>query len=396
MRETLLRERGGRLRVTALTGIRSEYDLLYPLLAAMRRDRAFAPSVIACGAHLTPLHRYSVRLIEHDGFRITARIKSHGLSDSVVDRVKATGRLIAGLGPALDAAAPDLLLVLGDREEALAGAVAAGYMNIPVVHIGGGDDTRPAGGDVDEQARHAATKLSHVHLTVAPEHSARVVRLGEERWRVHTIGNPGLDRLRLEPRLPAAKLARAVGAAALRPYAVVIYHALSSTMERSAAEMGFCLDAALEAGLEVFAGAPNSDPGFRDVLAAVEKRRSHPRLHLYRNLPRAEFTALLRGATVLVGNSSLGLHEAGYLGLPCVNVGERQRGRLAGPNVLFVPGTASAVRAAVRRAAFDPAFRRKAARGGSPYGDGHAVERALRVLKNLPGRSRLLAKRITY
>ncbi len=156
------------------------------------------------------------------------------------------------------------------------------------------------------------------------------------------------------------------------------------------------LDAALETGLVVYAGAPNSDPGYRSVLAEIRRRSGHPRLRAYRNLPRPEFTALLRGARALIGNSSLSLHEGAYLGLPCVNVGERQRGRLAGPNVQFTKAEPAAVRRALRRALFDEAYRARVRRAKPLYGDGRMVERALRILKNLPARRRLLAKAITY
>jgi GDP/UDP-N,N'-diacetylbacillosamine 2-epimerase (hydrolysing) len=393
---TLLKEAGGRLRVLALTGIRSDYDLLYPLLKALREDGSFDLGVVACGAHLTPLHDYSIRNIEKDGFRIVGRIKNLVLSESRGERVKSCGRLLSGLGEVLAKEKPDLLIILGDREEPLMGAVAASYLSVPVVHLCGGDDTHPPGGNVDEEVRHAITKLSHVHLTMAAEHSRRVLRLGEEPWRVQTVGNPGLDRLRAEPVLSRAALAREIGPAALKEYLVVIHHSRSAAVASAAAEMKVVLSSSLATGLEVFVSAPNSDPGSESILKVMAAYRKNPRVHLYKNYPRSIFTALLRHARCLVGNSSLGLHEAPFIGLPCVNVGDRQKGRLKGANIEFVPATARPTLAAIRKAAFDEAYRARVKRGRSPYGDGRMVARALRILKHLPPKAALLAKRITF
>lgn len=378
-----------KIKVLALTAIRSEYDLLYPLLKAMKKDRAFQVGVIAAGAHLTSLHRSSVRRIEADGFPIVARVRNFtpgARANTTAGRVEGAARLLGALAKVLEREKPDLLLYLGDREEPLMAAVAAAYMGVPSVHLGGGDHTSPAGGDVDEEARHATSKLSHVHLTTAPAHARRLLAMGEEAWRVKTVGNPGLDRLRESAAAPR------VGA----PYVVVIHHAVSSARAEAPAELALCLEESLAAGVEVFVGAPNSDPGYADLQRVVKKHSKDPRVHAYRNLPREEFTSLLKGARAVVGNSSLGLLEASFIGLPCVNVGERQRGRLAGLNVQFVGASRAAVRRALRKALFDSAYRARVRRAGSPYGDGRTAARVVRFLKTLPSRSKLLAKTITY
>jgi GDP/UDP-N,N'-diacetylbacillosamine 2-epimerase (hydrolysing) len=378
-----------KMKVLALTAIRSEYDLLYPLLKAMRKDKAFSVGVIAAGAHLTSLHRRSVRQIEADGFRIAARIRNFtpgARANTTAGRVEGAARLLGALAKVLEREKPDLLLYLGDREEPLMAAVAAAYMGVPSVHLGGGDHTAPKGGDVDEEARHATSKLSRVHLTTAKAHAERLRRMGEEPWRIKTVGNPGLDRLRESSAAPRA------GA----PYVVVIHHAVSSARAEAPAELALCLAESLAAGVEVFVGAPNSDPGYADLQRIVKKYSNDPRVHLYRNLPREEFTSLLKGAKAVVGNSSLGLLEASFIGLPCVNVGERQRGRIAGLNVQFVDASRSAVRRALRKALFDGVYRARVRRARSPYGDGRTAARVIRFLKTLPPKARLLAKTNTY
>ncbi|MEO5332548.1 MAG: UDP-N-acetylglucosamine 2-epimerase [Magnetococcus sp. YQC-5] len=394
---TLLQERGGCIKVLALTGIRSEYDLLYPLVSALQADPAFELGVIACGAHLTHLHCESVRQIEADGFVIVERIENLIHSSSRVGKVKSTGLLIEALGQTLGREQPDLLLTLGDREEPLAGGLAGLYLGIPVVHLAGGDNTWPVDGDPDEPVRHAATKLSHVHLTMNEAHAERVRALGEEPWRVFAVGSGGVDRLRTEPVVSREVLCQRVGAGASREYVILIYHSLLDEQFRQGGEhVRLCLEACIASGLHVFVGAPNSDPGSWEIQQVIDEYAAHAQVTIYRNLERIFFSALLRYARCLVGNSSLAFHEAPFLGLPAVNIGERQRGRLNAGNVLCVPLERDTVETAIRRSALDQEYRQTIQPGNTLYGDGFMARRSVEILKNLPGKRKLLAKTLVY
>lgn len=386
----------GPVRVVALTGIRSEWDLLQPVLAALRNEPDFAVSVIAAGAHLSPVHDHSVNQIVNDGFDIRATIENLSPDDSAAGKSTSAARLLLGLTDALDADDVDLLVVLGDREEALMGALAGTYLRIPVVHLAGGDHTHPVGGNLDEEIRHATTKLAHVHLTMAEAHSDRVRRLGEEPWRVHTVGSAGLDKLRTTPRLDVDALAELLGDGVRGDYAVVIHHPVHSDETAGAAEIDLILRHLVNAEIEAFVGAPNTDAGSHAISAAIERWADEPTVHVYRNLPRVPFVSLLAGAAVLVGNSSLGLHEAPYLGLPVVNVGERQRGRLAAGNVQWVDADDAALGDAVQRAVRDPSYRASLRAVDPLYGDGHTAEKVVAVLRSLPDRAALLDKNLTY
>ena len=392
----LIRECAGQLRIMALTGIRSEYDLLFPLLQALERSEAVALGVIVSGAHLTDLHDHSVRQIERDGFRIVERIENLFHSNTHLGKLKSAAALMTALGQTLTRERPDLLLLLGDREEAIAGCLAGTYLGIPLVHLAGGDNTTPAGGVADESIRHAATKLSHVHLAMTGEHAERILRLGEEPWRVHAVGSGGVDRLRLEPGLSPEAMRRLLGEGVDRDYAVLIHHPLGFAHRTGDPTFKNGLEGTLAAGCHVFLGAPNSDPGAQEIEAVMRDYRDHPGVTQYRNLPRDAFITLLRGARCLVGNSSLAFHEAAFLGLPAVNVGERQKGRLSAGNVRFVDGDPEAVRAAVAHAAFDAEYRGGIPRGNTLYGDGHMAERSLKILLSLPVKGVLTAKKMTY
>lgn len=387
------------VKVLALTAIRSEYDLLYPLMRGLQADPDFEVGFIVVGAHLTPLHDHSIRLIEADGFDIVAKIENFQFNESgntVNSRVKSAARLLDGLSDALTSANPDFLVYLGDREEPLMAAVACNYLGIPSIHIAGGDNAHPVGGDVDEEARHATTKLSHIHLTMTEAHTRRILQMGEEPWRIRTVGNPGLDRLRTEPEITSGDMVAALGPKANGNYIVLVYHAVSSAVGQAPNELRTTIEECIATGHNVFIGAPNNDPGYADLMRVTESFREHERLHIYKNLPRSIFTTMLKRAQAIVGNSSLGLLEAGFIGVPAINVGERQRERLAGINVQFVDGDSVNIRAALQTALFDATYREKVHRADSIYGDGFMVDRSIQFIKSLPERSSLLAKRISY
>lgn len=392
---TLLTECRGSIKVLALTGIRSEYDLFFPLLKQLDADPSFKLGVIVCGAHLTDLHKQSVEQIELDGFWIAERLETLLHSNSRMGKVKSSGGLLTALAQTLEREKPDLLLVLGDREEPLMGSLSGLYLGIPVVHLAGGDSI--LGGCPDEWTRHATTKMSHIHLTMCSEHSQRLLGMGEEPWRVHTVGSGGVDRLRLQPSLSKEDLYEKVGEGVLADYGVLIVHALMDNhCEEGGEQVKICLEASLKSGLNLFVGAPNSDPGYQSVNQVIQEFSQRPEVTLYHNLPRSLFINLLRQAKCLIGNSSLAFHEAAFLGLPAVNVGDRQQGRLSAGNVSSVPFDADLVFKAVQKAAFDPDYRSGIRKGNTLYGDGYMAGRSVDILKQLPGKLRLLKKRMTY
>lgn len=383
-------------KLLALTGIRSEYDLLYPLLKEIHGDNELELGVIVAGAHLSPLHNFSVKQIEEDGFSIVERIDNLLYSDRVSAKAKSASILMQTLTQTLDREKPDYLIVLGDREESIIGALTAGYMNIPVIHLAGGDHTNPIGGNIDEQVRHATTKLSHIHFTMRQEHTERILKLGEESWRVHTVGSGGIDRIRMIPNFSREELSNALGSEIKNDYAVVIHHPLNSQMEMGAQELELIFESLLEKNLSIFVGYPNSDPGFESLVKVIQKYEQQENIITYKNLNRLLFINLLRHAKVLVGNSSLGLHEAPYLCLPTINVGERQKGRLAGKNVQFIDVNQAELREALQKALTDSMYKEEIIQHRYIYGDGHMAQRCVDIIKKLPKREVILAKKLTY
>jgi len=391
--DSLINECNGRVKVMAVTGIRSEYDLMYPLLDELHRSDYFDLSVVVTGCHLTALHNYSVSEVEKDGFFIAARIQTDIAMDDSGHRVKACAQLMTSLAAVVSKHRPDMLLVLGDREEPLVTAMVGNYMAVPVIHLAGGDSTIPEGGNVDEQARHATTKLSHLHLAMTGMHKSRILQLGEENWRVHSVGSGGVDRLRLTPVLTKSELAVRSGLTVQHRYAVLIHHPLNGQNELAIEEIKAAVIAAKDEGLHLIIGAPNSDPGSAAVFQYIQSLHD---IELYYNLPRVEFINLLRHAEVLLGNSSLAFHEADYLGLPALNIGARQTGRLHSGQVVFTDSTIASVKKALTYVLHDSDFRSHLKEGVSFYGDGYMAEKSLQILLQLPIKSKLIAKHLTY
>ena len=191
-------------KITVITGTRAEYGLLYPVMRAIQDNPKLNLSIIATGMHLSPGHGYTVKEIENDGFKVDVAVDMLLSNDTGVSIVKSLGIGMIGIAQALEQIKTDIVLVLGDRGEPLAAAIAALHMNIPIAHIHGGDTM--TGGVIDSSIRHSITKFAHIHFPATEESAARIKKLGEEPWRIHTVGAPGLDTILNTELLPKEQL----------------------------------------------------------------------------------------------------------------------------------------------------------------------------------------------
>lgn len=366
-------------RVAVVTVGRSDYGILRPVLAAVEAEPALELFLVVAGAHLSAAHGATVSEVEADGFAVGARVPMLGDEDTPLASAQALGRGVAGFAEAFAAAQPDIVLVLGDRVETLAAAVAATPLTIPVAHVHGGETTE---GAIDDAIRHATTKLSHLHFAATEEYAARLVAMGEEPWRVTVSGAPALDNLAsldgaaAEPPVP-------------EPFLLVTWHPVTLAGE----PVGELLGALGDVDMSVVFTHPNADPGRREIVDAIEAfATSHERAAVVASLGTRAYFGLMRRAAAMVGNSSSGIIEAPSFELPVVNVGDRQRGRVRAANVVDVPPERTAIAAAVRTAT-SPEFRAGLRGLRNPYGDGHAAARIAAALRDAPPRAALLAKR---
>jgi UDP-hydrolysing UDP-N-acetyl-D-glucosamine 2-epimerase len=306
--------------------------------------------------------------------------------DAPTDQAAGLGRGVEGIARFLTRDKTDIILVLGDRIEALAGALAGVTTGIVVAHIHGGD---VALGDFDDSLRHAITKLAHVHFAATRAARRRILRMGEEEDRVHQVGAIGLDRLREVLVDEPPRNGRS-------GEALVAYHAWGRAADVEQRTMTRVLSAVRAAGLRRTVFYPNTDRGHRGVLRAIEQHAGHhagDQVRVVRSLPRDEYLRALIRADVLVGNSSSGIIEAPLAGTPVVNVGARQAGREpGGPCVIECDESAGGIRAAL-----DAALKKRPRRGGKNiYGDGQAGVRIAEVLAEVPVTGEFARKLIAY
>jgi UDP-hydrolysing UDP-N-acetyl-D-glucosamine 2-epimerase len=381
-----------RRTIGVVTVARSDYGHLRPLLAAIHASSALDLFLFVGGSHLAVRFGRTATMVEADGWPIAAEIDMALDSDAPGALARSIGLGVTGFADALEKHRPDLLVVLGDRFEMLSAAVAALPLRIPVAHLHGGEVTEAA---IDEQIRHALTKLSHLHFPAAEPYARRLRQMGEEPWRIHACGAPGLDRFLTVSPLSRADLAARLDLTFERPVLVVTYHP-----ETLGPDTGGHVDALLEAlervDAELVITYPGADTGsfaILDQLGAFAARRPRER-RLVSSLGDDVYCALLREADAMVGNSSSGLIEAPSFGLPVVNVGARQRGRVRAPHVIDVGYDRDAIGAAIVRA-LDRGFRASLAGIANPYGDGRAAPRIAAVLRDVELGPRLLRKQFT-
>jgi GDP/UDP-N,N'-diacetylbacillosamine 2-epimerase (hydrolysing) len=383
-------------RIIAATGGRNEYGLLRTAVKALNGRCGLRCEVLAAGNHTEPRFGGTIREIERDDVPIAGVVEMIMPDDTNLSMARCLGQGVAAAAEALDSLDPALVLVLGDRFEALAVALAAYYRRTPIGHVHGGDVTR--GGAMDDSARHATTKLSHLHLAATQQSADRIVRLGEEAWRVHVVGAPGLDAMAQGRHATKDEVCAQLDWDGQRPLILGTQHPNPAAPEAAADEATEVLEGACGLGLPTVFTYPNQDAGHQAIIDKLhEYREAHPQLRVRRSLGHRLYAGTLAAAAAVIGNSSSGLIETSLFGVPTVNVGERQKGRERAENVIDAACDRGAVRQALERCVYDDTFRETARGCSKPYGDGHAGERIADVIEGLDLRDpRLLRKQITY
>lgn len=383
--------------VAVITGTRAEYGLLQSSMEAIRETDNLELRTLATGMHLSPDHGNTVDEIRADGFEVTDTVHMLVAGDTGLSMAKSLGIGIGGLAEALQNVGPDLVLVLGDRDEALAGGLAAAHMNVPVAHVHGGDSMH--GAIIDDSIRHALTKFAHLHFPVSAHSAERIRKLGEEDWRIETVGAPGLDAVLDGEYADPGEVISKHGLAdsdADEPLALVVQHPVTTVPEQAGDQMRATLEAVIDVGARPVVVYPNSDAGGRRMIAVIEEYAATGTVETFKSLPRAEYLGLMAAADVMVGNSSSGIIEAPSFDLPVVDVGPRQAGRERADNTLSVPHDRDEIAEAIERMLEDEVLRRRAAECDNPYDYGGAGNRVAQRLASVELGSDLLRKRLTY
>ncbi|WP_010628769.1 UDP-N-acetylglucosamine 2-epimerase [Halomonas sp. KM-1] len=370
-------------RIAVFTGTRAEYGLLYWLMKEIDAHPQLELQVIAAAMHLSPEFGHTWQAIEEDGFSIAAKVEMLLSSDSRVGVAKSMGLGCIGLADALDRLEPDALVILGDRFEALAAAQTALVMDIPIVHLHGGEVTE---GAYDDAIRHAITKMANLHAVAAEPYRQRVIQMGEDPAHVLNVGALGLDHLTRSPRMSRKELAASLSFSLERPYLLVTYH--PATMVDEPPLLSFqALLAALDEwqDYQVILTYPNADNGGRSIIPELEAyaARQPKRVLAIPSLGFRRYLSAVAEAAAVVGNSSSGLIEVPSFGIPTVNIGQRQAGRLAAKSVLNCHPTKPSICQALKKA-LAPEFLETCKHVHNPYGQGDAAQKIVAALVTFP------------
>ncbi|MDO8773231.1 MAG: UDP-N-acetylglucosamine 2-epimerase [Burkholderiaceae bacterium] len=380
-------------KIAIFTGNRAEYGLQYPIIKAVDQHPDLEYRLLVSGAHLDSHFGRTLSEIQEDGFRVDAEVKIEMDSDSRIATAQAIGSGILAVSRALDEIRPDVMVVYADRFEGFAAVIAATQMNIPTAHIEGGDLTE--GGALDDSVRHAMTKLAHMHFTTNQQASNRILAMGEEPWRVHTVGFPAIDLISEGRFATPTEIVEKLRLDLARPIVLFTQHSVTTEVDQAAMQFASSAEAMCRLaaeGVQVIMTYPNNDAGGRLIIAGLvalnEKKVAGIRVH--RSLGRHLYHGVLGLArdpalrVACVGNSSSGIKETPAFGCPTVNIGSRQQGRLRASNVIDSHYDADEIVAAVRKCLHDEAFRDAARTSPNPYylgGAGIKVAEALAAVQ---------------
>lgn len=367
-------------KICVVTGTRAEYGLLYWLMREIQSDAELQLQIIVTGMHLSPEFGLTWKIIEEDGFVITANVEMLLSSDTPVGIAKSLGLGVIGFADTLNQLKPDLLVLLGDRYEILSAAQAALISRIPVAHIHGGELTE---GLIDEAIRHSITKMSHLHFVAAEPYRQRVIQLGENPERVLNFGAPGLDSITKLSLLDRSEFEESIDFKLGDLNFLVTFHPVTlskSGPESTMYQLFEALDHFPEA--KIIFTKPNSDTDGRIISILIDNYvAKHPdRMKSFVSLGHTKYLSALRHIDIVIGNSSSGLLEAPLFGKPTINIGSRQAGRLKASSVIDCDETSNAISNAIRQAQSNE-FKLQLANIHSLYGSGNASFKIKQFIK---------------
>lgn len=371
------------ISVCVVTATRAEYGLLKPLIQALKTENdLFSVALAVTGTHLSPSHGMTINDIIADGMTIDKQIDILDDSDKSSSVCKSMGLAIAGFGEYFREKKFDMVVLLGDRYETLSIASAAVVSGIPIVHLHGGEVTEGAN---DDFFRHAITKLSMYHFTSSEQHRMRVIQLGESPDRVYNVGAIGLDNIMNSDFMPKSELAESIGVNLDGPYAVVTFHPVTLDRDDPARQVAEVLNAlASVSDMKFIITKANSDLGGSEINRFIDSFVSahQDQMRAFFSLGQARYLAALKYSEFVAGNSSSGIIEAPSFGIPTVDIGNRQKGRLAAQSVIHCDTERNAITAAIKiaRSSENRAISRNIT---NPYGHGGTAAAIVNILKNI-------------
>ena len=382
-----------RKKVCAITGSRAEYGLMRRTLIEIEHSKNLELNLIVTGAHLSKEFGYTIDEIVKDGFHIDDTVEMLLSSDSTSSIGKSLGLGIIGYVDCFKRLSPDIIFIVGDRYEIFAAATAAMVMNVPIAHASGGEITE---GAIDEQIRHSITKMSHIHFTTEENNSNIIRQMGEEPWRIHTVGGLWVDDLVNLKKKSRNELQKILDVNLISPVILVTYHPETLSLDDTEDQINNLIGALKEIDAEIIFTYPNADASGRIIISKInEFVMNYPNVKAYKSLGRTLYFSLLQYCDLVVGNSSSGMVETQSYKLPVVNIGNRQKGRKVTGNIIHSSGEKKSNLSSIKKG-LSKEFRDSIKNMDNPYGKEGAGKEIVRILSDLSLTNKLLNKQFIF
>lgn len=386
-------------KIAVITGSRGDYSVYSSVLDAIAEHPNLNYELIVTGMHLSRQFGYTIKEIKKDKRKIGAKVSMLKYDDTLSGMVKNTALAIKGIASALEKLRPQIILVLGDRGEQLAAAVAGAHMNIPVVHLHGGE----VSGTIDESIRHAITKFAHIHLAATRKSRERIIKLGEREENVYLVGAPGIDSVKNKLKMNRQEVARCFNFIPEEVMLLVVQHPVTTEFDCAEKNMGVIIESLIELDEQTVCICSNSDAGYTKMMrilrSKIKESGTGGKIRLYESLPHELYLNLVKQADVMIGNSSSGVIEAPSCQTPYVLVGTRQAGREKAESISEVSYDKDEILKAVKKALEDEEFKntvKNCEKPYDPFNDANAGKRVAQILATFDITDKLLQKRITY
>ncbi len=380
-----------KIKIMAFTGTRADYPRVKKVLEKIKLNKKFELKIVVSGTHVLKEYGNTYKEIIKDGFKIYKKFNIYDSNyDTLYGATKAISNCTKGFAKILRDYNPDVVLITVDRIETLGATIPASIMNFPIAHIQGGEVT----GTIDENIRHAVTKLSHIHLVANDDAKKRIIKLGEHKKYVFNVGCPYIDLIKSTKIISKDKLFNKLKLDVNKKTIILIQHAVTTEYGESKNQILKTIDALKKLDYnkyQVFSIYSNADPGSKEIIKQIKKAK----FNLVKNIVSGDFINLMKYSNLLIGNSSCGIREAPSFKLPVINIGSRQNRRLRAKNVIDVDHKVYQIKKALDYALNNTKFRKILKKVRNPYGDGKASDKIVSILKNL-NLNRITNKVINY
>ena len=374
-----------------VTGSRGEWGYIRPIMKMIEARNDVKSVLVVTNMHLLPAYGNSYQEIEKDGFKIDYKVNMSLDGYNHYTHAKSLGIFLTSMPDIIENEKPDWVLLAGDRGEQLMAAIAAAYTYTPVAHIQAGE----LSGNIDGMARHSIGKLVHLHFAANEDAATRLIKLGEQPFRVHNVGAPQIDEMVNAQFTSIGDLEKKYDLDLSNGFILGVMHPVTEEADLSSSQAKIFIESLNEYGFPKIIIMPNNDAGSDGVKYAINNYRKGE-YHMFSNIKREDYLGFLKNCKCIVGNSSSGLLEAPTFKVAAVNIGRRQNNRFRGINVIDVPWEKAEILKAINKAMSDEFNAYLQEKCENPYGDGHSSERILDLLMNTVVDDNMLVKMLTY